>query len=49
MVDGGPSKPWEGEVFAVLEVLRSARNILEKLLHRGTSGSVAPAEPKLEV
>ena len=35
--------------LSVLEVLRSARNILEKLLHRGTSGSVAPAEPKLEV
>ena len=35
--------------LSVLEVLRSARNVLEKLLHRGTSGSVAPAEPKLEV
>ena len=35
--------------LSVLEVLRSARNILEKLLHRGTSGSAAPAEPKLEV
>ena len=35
--------------LSVIEVLRSARNILEKLLHRGTSGSVAPAEPKLEV
>ena len=35
--------------LSVIEVLRSARNVLEKLLHRGTSGSVAPAEPKLEV
>ena len=31
MVDGGPSKPWEGEVFAVLEVLRSNGEMLAEL------------------